>query len=172
VYTLSSTSGFHDVTDRSEAMCARFALGRPPHAAAGALYDFALRSGMAPEDSLSLLQALPPVTQENICGLLAAPTHLDSLKAARAGLSPSRIALLLKLDSVHHEHPQMLSCQCQDSLAVFDLTTLGYHVFGVIRFVSSPYSSVQYLQRSPEPPTPTQLNTIRHMVQSVTLLQS
>jgi len=118
--------------------------------------------------------ALPRLTPASFCEQMRHETHLEPLPRALRDLPDSTVAQLREFDRFGHIAPEVRLCTVEGSTVTFDeIVTLEagdverLHTYGVIRFLSGRFSSVQFVQGGyREPPTAEQLAMMRRMVAS------
>jgi len=150
----------------------------PPQAtftAVGGLYDYTMSGGVYEEDLIRRVwHALPRLTPLRFCEQIRREAHLEPVPRPLRDLPDSTVEDLREFDRFGHIAPKVRFCTVEGSTVTFDeIVTLEpgdpepTHTYGVIRFLSGRFSSVQFIQGGQrKPPTAEQLALMRRMVDS------
>jgi hypothetical protein len=138
--------------------------------AAGGLYD-EISLQLFPDPIRQRVEAaLPPLTADNFCDIIARPDHLPS----NVGLDEKIAELARAVDRTRNGDPKVLQCVRSESVVTFHKQatfTAGavssrQNLYGAIRFLPPPYSSFQFVRGSLSSPDAAALAEITRMVQS------
>lgn len=150
--------------------------------ALGGLYDSVLVGGVIDEFSLALRKKIfdqaENLTISNFCNELCKAEHITINDPALVGLSDERKQATIELDRTRNLNPKVITCKVLGDIVVFDkqiLTQSGkygniQHIYGAIRFMKGPFTSVQFIRITHEPPSEKLLETMTKVVQSFKLL--
>jgi hypothetical protein len=139
--------------------------------AAGGLYD-EISLQLFPDPIRQRLEAaLPPLTADNFCDIIARPDHLPS----NVALDAKVVELARAVDRTRNGDPKVLQCVRSESVVTFHkqatftagAVSTRQHLYGAIRFLPPPYSSFQFVRGSLTPPDASALADITRMVQSL-----
>jgi hypothetical protein len=141
--------------------------------AAGGLYDEISLQLFPDPIRQRLEQILPPLSAETFCDTIAQPDHLPR----DASLDPKIAELARSVDRTRNIDPKVLQCVRSGSVLTFHkqatfssgAVSARQQLFGAVRFLSSPYSSFQFVRGSLMPPTPAALEQMTRIVQSFTI---
>jgi len=119
--------------------------------AVGGLYD-PLTLDIFPEPLRSrIVQQLPRLSAQNLCAMIAQPSHVDPSAPQFNALTAQQKAALAATDSMRNIDPRVLRCVVSDDMVTFDKEVSfragspRQHVFGAVRFMDGPYSTVQFV---------------------------
>ena len=119
--------------------------------AVGGLYD-PLTLDIFPEPLRSrIVQQLPRLSPQNLCVMIAQPSHVDPSAPEFNALTAQQKAALAATDAMRNIEPRVLRCVVSDDIVAFDkevsfqLGSPRQHVFGAVRFLDGPYSTVQFI---------------------------
>jgi len=139
--------------------------------AVGGLYDeIALEIFPEPLRRV-IVAALPPLSLTTFCQALAREQHLDPGTAALSALTAQQRAALVSVDRMRNVNPRVVQCTVSDTTITFDKEAAfqpgapSLHIYGAVRFLESPYSTVQIVRAGP-PPDPATLAQMAGVVRS------
>ena len=159
--------------------------GRPWVAAQalGSLHDSLTMGafiGVLPEPLRDhLLDHIRDLNPANFCVELAQEQHLDPSHPALASLLPAQQDALLELDKLRNENPKVVHCDVSgDSVSFLKRATFRsgtvesrQYIYGAIRFVEEPFSSIQIIRITIDQPKEELLTTMASVVNSFQTLQ-
>jgi hypothetical protein len=139
--------------------------------AIGGLYD-AIALEVFPEPLRRVIvTALPPLTLATFCQALGREQHLDPETAALSALTAQQRAAVVSVDRMRNVNPRVHQCVVNDATITFDKEAAfqpgapPQHIYGAVRFLESPYSTVQIVRAGP-PPDPVKLTQMANLVKS------
>jgi hypothetical protein len=113
--------------------------------ALGGLYDEMGLDILQDADRGLVAEARPPITADNFCDELRAPTHANRMRV------PDRLTAAIQLvDRLGNDNPVVHACDRSGSIIQFDKeaglgppSPIRRHVFGAVRFLDGRFSSFQ-----------------------------
>jgi hypothetical protein len=137
--------------------------------ALGGLYDAIARGVLQDADVPVLVAALPPLSPSNFCAILGSSNHVQGLSLPRRLL-----AAATRLDAIRNVDPRVHRCSLSDRVVVFHkeatfqsgAMSARQHLFGALRFLDAPYSSLQIVRGLNTPPSEADLAVLEQIVRS------
>ncbi len=146
--------------------------------ALGGFYDPIIAGGLIeafPPTIKSKIQSLAEnINVNNFCAELAKPEHIKADDPDLQELAPEIKQVVIGLDSMGNLHPRVFSCVTSADTVVFhkqavfqsgQVTSLR-QIYGAVRFLKWPFSSVQLIRISVDPPSKEMLDTMLRIVNS------
>jgi hypothetical protein len=119
--------------------------------AVGGLYD-PLTLTIFPEPLRSrIVQLLPQLSIQNLCEMIARPSHVNPNAPEFAPLTAQQKTVLSATDAMRNTDPRVVRCVVTDDVVMFDKEVSfqagspRQHVFGAVRFLDGPYPTVQFI---------------------------
>jgi hypothetical protein len=137
--------------------------------ALGGLYD-PLTLEIFPDDRRrQVVAALPAVTQQNLCALLAQEDHLGA-----STLPAPLLDVAHRVDRMRNMAPRVVTCETRGRTMLFHKEatyeapgiSVRQHIFGAIRFLDGPWTSVQLIRGLREAPSRADLDALARIVDS------
>lgn len=150
--------------------------------ALGGLYDPIAVGGVIevfpPVLQKKLFELAENLTMSDFCNELSKTEHIAIDDSALADLSGERKQAVIELDRMRNLDPKVITCKILGDTVVFDKQVLAQfgkfssiqHIYGAIRFMKGPFTSVQFIRITNEPPSDELLETMAKVVQSFKLL--
>jgi hypothetical protein len=140
--------------------------------AAGGLYD-PITLQIFPEQGATVVRnALPVLTASNLCEALHLEQHLDPADRRLQSLPAAQREGISRVDRMGNVAPKLLSCDVSGETVVFakesayDTGAARRHIYGAVRFLPAPYSSVQVIRGSADAPDAALLEQMKSVVNS------
>ncbi|MGV7220384.1 MAG: hypothetical protein ACQ9MH_02515 [Nitrospinales bacterium] len=143
--------------------------------AAGGLYD-SISMEMFPDNlRKKLVKNLPALRASNLCRILAKEDHIDLNKKGLRVLSSKIKTGIRQMDRMRNIKPKLIFCKVSKNTVSFHKTAIyqagtvraKQHIYGVVRFLRSPYSSFQIIRGSKEPPGKKTVASMTALVDSI-----
>lgn len=140
--------------------------------AAGGLYD-GITLQIFTEPIVNMIRnALPVLTSDKFCNAIGGERHLNPADQRFAGLTAQQRATIASVDRMGNISSKVLRCEVVgdtvtfDKEADFDPAGSSRHIYGSIRFLSTPYSSFQLIRGSGDEPGEALLQEMTAVVNS------
>ncbi len=114
------------------------------------------------------------ISINNFCSELAKPEHIKASDPVFQDISPEIKQVVIGVDSMSNLNPKVISCTASSNTVVFhkqavfqsgEVTSLR-QIYGAVRFLKWPFSSVQLIRISADPPSKEMLDTMLRIVNS------
>jgi hypothetical protein len=125
--------------------------------ALGGLYDSIALEVFPDPLRRRIVAQLPRLTPATFCDALGRAVHLDVDTPALSGVTADQRAAIRRVDQIRSIRPVVVRCELRDGVIAFDRETSfqegapRQHIFGAIRFLDGPTSSVQLVAGAPVP---------------------
>lgn len=137
--------------------------------ALGGLYDPITLEIFPDAQRRQVVAAVPAVTRMNLCALLAQEDHLGA-----SGLPTQLLDVARQVDRMRNVAPRVVSCEMRDRTIVFhkeatyeaSALAVRQHIFGAIRFLDGPWTTVQLIRGRRDAPSQGDLDTLARIVGS------
>jgi hypothetical protein len=137
--------------------------------ALGGLYDPITLEIFPDERRREVMAAVPAVTLQNLCALLAQQDHLGA-----STLPAQLLDVAHRVDRMRNVAPRVVSCETRGRTVVFHKEAtyeapggpVRQHIFGAIRFLDGPWTSVQLIRGLRDGPSRADLDTLTRIVDS------
>jgi len=149
--------------------------------ALGGLYDpisvGGFISAFPPILQKKLFELAEGLTMSNFCDELSKTEHIAIDDPSLVDLSGERKQAVIELDRMRNLNPKVITCKISGDTVVFDKQVLAQfgefsgiqHIYGAIRFMKGPFTSVQFIRITCEPPSDELLEIMAKVVQSFKL---
>ena len=135
----------------------------------GGLYDPVTLEIFPDDRRRQITAAVPAVTQQNLCALLTQEDHLGAATVPAQLLDAAR-----RVDRMRNVAPAVVTCETRGRTIVFHKEatyeapsgSVRQHIFGAIRFLDGPWTSVQLIRGLRDAPLRADLDTLARIVDS------
>lgn len=137
--------------------------------ALGGLYDPITLELFPDESRRQVMAAVPAVTLQNLCALLAQEDHLGG-----ATLPIQLLDVAHGVDRMRNVAPRIVTCETRGRTIAFHKEAtyespggaVRQHIFGAIRFLDGPWTSVQLIRALRDAPSRDDLDALARIVNS------
>lgn len=142
--------------------------------ALGGLYD-SISLEIFPETMRSnIIANLPTLTATNFCNELARAQHIDLNKSAFASLNQQQKDAIMTIDRTRNIDPKVIRCDVSGNTVAFHKEATfesgqaksRQNIYGAIRFLQLPFSSIQLIRATVEVPGQETLKDMASVVRS------
>ncbi|MBU2540676.1 MAG: hypothetical protein KJ593_02140 [Candidatus Omnitrophica bacterium] len=150
--------------------------------ALGGLYDPIAVGGFIDMFPIAIQERLRSqaenLTISNFCSELSKSKHISIDDSVLNNVTPEQKQVIIGLDSHGNLNPKVITCNVLGDTIIFHkeavfesgLVSSLRQIYGVIRFLKGPFSSVQFIRITRDPPDEELLETMAKIVQSFKVL--